>query len=316
MDLRQPGAPAPLCPGDRVALVAPSGPVCPGDLAPAAAAVEALGLRPVVYPSCREQYGYLAGSDARRAADLQAAFADDSIRGILCVRGGYGAHRMLPLLDLGAIAKTPKVFCGYSDITALHIVFNQRCGFGTFHTPMPAQWSRRGLDAYTEGWLKKALFGDFAGPLQNPPGQPLTTLAGGRAQGILAGGNLSLAAAGVGTPYALIPDGRILFLEDIGEEPYRVDRMLTQLRGAGVLSRCAGIVLGAWTDCGPDPAQPPGAGLTLAQVFADLLGDLGIPVLAGLCCGHCMPTLSLPLGAAVTLDADGQTITVHKGGTR
>lgn len=301
--------PNPLFPGARVALLCASSAVPPERLAPALDAVRALDLEPVPYPSCyfSSRHGYFAASDEQRARDLQDAFADDTIAGVLCVRGGYGAHRVLPLLDLDAIARTPKYFSGYSDVTALHTALNQRCGFVTYHTIMPTTEYYEPVDGYSMGCLRRALFGPPAGPLENPPGAPMTTLRGGSAAGELCGGNLSLLAASLGTPWEVDTRGKILFLEDIGEKTYRVDGMLTQLRNAGKFDDCAGVLLGAWTDCVP---EYPERTLTLEEIFDELIVPAGKPVLSGLACGHVLPTMSLPLGARVAMDADQKLLEV------
>lgn len=295
--------------GAKVALVCASSAVPAERLDPAVDAVKALGFSPMVYPSCRleNHHGYFAADDFQRARDLQDAFADPSIAGILSIRGGYGAHRLLPLLDFDAIARTPKYFSGYSDVTALHTALQQRCGFVTFHTPMPSTEYYEPVDSFTMGSLLRCLFGPLSGPLSNPQKQPLETLRGGAAQGPLCGGNLSLLAASLGTPWEIDTRGKLLFLEDIGEKTYRVDAMLTQLRNAGKFSDCAGVLLGAWTDCLP---ENPELTLTLPEIFRELIVPAGKPVLAGLACGHVLPTLSLPLGANARLDADKQTLEV------
>ena len=189
-----------LFPGARVALVAPSGPVPAERLEPAVSAVRALGLEPVIYSSCTQAHGYLAGEDQLRATDLNAAFSNKAIDGILCIRDGYGAQRVIPLLDLEMIAAHPKFFCGYSDITALHILFNQTCGFATWHTPMPSTEWYKGLDDYTMESLRHALFfGPTSTALENPPECSVRTLVPGKGEGVLTGGNLSL----VVPPWAL-----------------------------------------------------------------------------------------------------------------
>lgn len=299
--------PKPLFPGARVALIAPSGPVSPGRLEPAVSAVRAMGFEPDVYESCRSAHGYFAGGDGLRAGDINRAFADPSVDGIFCIRGGYGAQRLLDDIDFESISANPKVFCGYSDITALHIAINQRCGFVTFHTPMPSTELYRGVDGFTIRSYRRALSGDCCGPLENPEGMPLRTLSGGTAKGALTGGNLSLVSSSLGTPYEIDTRGKVLFLEDVGEEPYRIDRMLTQLKLAGKLRDCAGILLGYWTDC---EAKEPECSLTLSRVFEELLIPAGRPILAGLACGHSLPSLSLPLGAAVAMDAGRKTVAV------
>lgn len=299
--------PKPLFPGARVALLAPASAVPEEKLQPALDYVRSLGMEPVVYPSCYfvNRDGYMAATDAQRAEDIHRAFADETIDGIWCIRGGYGAHRLQPLLDADLIRANPKWFGGYSDVTALHIFFNQICGMETYHSTMPS--TEPNPDDYTLGWLKKALFGGLFGELQNPAGQPIQTLVPGTATGVLCGGNLSLAAASLGTPWEIDTKGKILFLEDIGEKTYRVDSMLTQLRNAGKFSDCAGIILGAWTDC---PPEYPDRTLELPEIFEQLIAPCGKPVIADVACGHCLPTLALPMGRMCTLDADHRTITL------
>lgn len=297
--------PASLYPGAKVALLCASSAVPAERLEPAVAAVKALGLDPVVYPTCyfENRHGYFAGDDAQRAKDLSDAFADPSIRGVLCIRGGYGAGRLLPLLDWKELARHPKLFCGYSDVTALHIAFNQHCRLITYQTPMPSTEYYQPVDDFTMTYLRRALFGALTGPL--PMGENTATLAGGKACGPLCGGNLSLVRDSLGTPWEIDTRGKILFLEDIGEHTYRVDDMLTQLRNAGKLDDCAGILLGGWTDCLP---EFPEKTLELEEIFRELLLPTGKPVLMGLPAGHLLPTMSLPMGATVTMDADAKTL--------
>ena len=296
-----------LYPGARVALVAPSSAVPEDRLSPAVEAVKALSLEPVVYPSCYfdNHHGYFAADDGQRAKDLQDAFADPSIQGIWCIRGGYGAGRLLPLLNWRGIARHPKLFCGYSDVTALHIALNQCCRLVTYHTPMPSTELYQPVHDFTTTYLRRALFGALTGPL--PLGQEVAALAPGRASGPLCGGNLSLICDSLGTPWEIDIKGKLLFLEDIGEKTYRIDGMLTQLRNAGKLDQCAGILLGAWTDCLP---EYPEKTLTLEENFRELILPAGKPVLAGLPAGHVLPTLSLPLGATAVMDADAKKLEV------
>lgn len=302
--------PRPLRRGSRVALVAPSSPLPEGRLEPALESVRTMGLEPVVFPSVTMRHGYLAGEDWARAQDLNRAFEDESIEGVLCARGGCGAQRLYPLLDWETIRRHPKVFAGYSDATFLHIALNRFCGMGTFHTPMPSTEWYEGLDEYTLYWLERALFGGPWGEMENCAGSERVTVAGGCAEGVLMGGNLSLAASACGTPYALKAEGGIVFLEDVDEQPYRVDGMLRQLIASGALDGCRGVVLGYFTDC---TAKNPETSLTLPEVFEEELAPLGVPVLAGVTCGHSRPTLSLPLGARVLLDADRRKLRVLEG---
>ena len=295
--------------GDRVALVDASGPVPEARLAKSVQAVESFGLQPVVYDSCRARHGYLAGTDELRARDLTDAFLDDSLAGVLCIRGGYGAHRLLPLLDIAAIAAHWKPFLGYSDVTALHIAFNN-LGLTSYHAPMPStEWYSEEFDPFTRNGVEEVLFG-HPELLQNPAGYPARCLQPGVAVGPLVGGNLSLVSASLGTPWALDARDKILFLEDIDEDVYRVDNMLTHLRNAGLFDACRGVVLGAWTNC---TAKEPEKSLSLCQVFEEVILPAGKPVLMDLRCGHCLPTLSLTLGEEVRLDAGAMSIECLEG---
>ena len=299
--------PKPLFEGARVALIAPAGPVPPERFGPAVTAVEELSLKPVIFESCRRAHGYFAGSDQLRADDINAAFADNTIDGIFCIRGGYGAQRLMNLIDWNLIRRHPKVFCGYSDITALHIVLNQQCGLVTYHAPMPSTELYAGVDDYTMNSLKKALFGEKTGELQNPYGMPVKTLVGGCAKGILTGGNLSLVSSSLGTCYEINTRDRILFLEDVGEEPYRIDGMLNHLKMAGKFRDCAGILLGSFTDCA---AEDPEKSLTLKQVFEELLVPEHKPTLMDLACGHSLPSMTLTLGKVIEMNSISGKITV------
>lgn len=300
--------PKPLFPGARVALVAPASAVPEEKLQPVLDYICFLGFIPVVYPSCyfANRVGYLAANDAQRAKDLSDAFADPTIDGIWCIRGGYGCHRILPLLDADRIHKKPKWFGGYSDVTALHTFLNQVCGFESYHCPMPS--TEPFPDAFTLQCLKNALFGRLSGKLDHPNTAPIT-LVPGKAHGRLCGGNLSLLAASLGTPWEIDTRGKILFLEDIGEKTYRIDSMLTQLRNAGKFRDCAGILLGAWTKC--DPEQPEKT-LLLPEIFEQLIVPEGKPCICDVACGHVLPTLSLPMGRNCFLDADERTIVLEE----
>ena len=301
--------PKPLFPGARVALLAPASAVPEQKLQPALELCRSLGLEPVLYPSCffRNRDGYFAAADAQRAADLNSAFADPTIDGIWCIRGGYGAHRLQPLLDTETIRNHPKWFGGYSDITALHLFLNQQCDLLTYHCTMPS--TEPCPNDYTLSYLKKALFGTLSGTLTYPRDHAVTTLVPGTATGTLCGGNLSLIVTSIGTPWELDCKGKILFLEDIGEKTYRIDSMLTQLRNAGKFRDCAGILLGAWTDCEP---EYPERTLSLEEIFRQLVIPAGKPAIGNLPCGHCDTTLALPLGAVVTMDGETCRITVEK----
>lgn len=294
--------------GDRVALVSASSAVPEEWLEPAIQAVKDLGLEPVVYPTCYyvNRNGNFAATDDKRAKDVMDAFLDPTIAGVLCIRGGYGAGRLLPLLDLDAIAATGKYFSGYSDVTALHIPLNNR-GMRTWHTVMPSTEYYKDVGEFTMDELRWALFDGAPKTLPYPEGWRAETLVPGVAEGVLVGGNLSLIAASLGTPWELETAGKILFLEDVDEAPYRIDGMLTHLRNAGKLDGCAGVALGYWTNCVPSDDKP---SLSIDEFAAEILGGLKCPVLKNIPCGHSLPSMALPLGAKVRLDAAKQTLEV------
>lgn len=293
--------------GARVALIAPSSPVT-GDveakLEKAVKTAEKLNLIPVLYPTARANHGYLAGTDAERAKDINDAFADKDIDGIWCLRGGYGAHRVLPLLDYTTIRENPKFFGGYSDITAYNTAIRQQCGFGTYHIAMSTSDNLVDGSEYTFKYAKAMLFGEDI-TYENPADVVVNTLTGGKAEGELCGGNLSLVAASLGTPWEIDTRGKILFLEDVDEQPYNIDRMFTQLRNAGKFDLCAGIVMGQYTHC---EAKKPEGSLTIENVFDELIKPCGKPCITNFMCGHCSPSMSLPLGARFVLDADARTL--------
>lgn len=297
-----------LRPGDTLGFVGPSG-ALPRlqTLELAVAAAESLGYRVKVFESCRARYGYLSGDDALRARDVNLAFADDSVQAVVCLRGGYGAPRILDLLDYDAIAASPKVFTGFSDITGLHLALFAKARLVTFHSPMPTgDGILPTFDPFTLASLRAALSDAALGcPLQNPPDQPMRSFAPGVCEGELVGGNLSLLAALVGTPYFPDLKGKLLFFEDVNEYLYRVDRMLTQLRLSGALDACAGFVLGGFTSC---ENEYPDLALPFGQILADILPP-GKPVLTNVRAGHLTPKLTLPLGVRYRLDADASTLT-------
>lgn len=291
--------PPPLNPGNKVALLAPSSPVPDEVLEKSIKSIEFLGLVPVVYESCRLHHGYLAGNDITRACDINNAFSDSSIKGIFCLRGGYGAMRILPLLDLDLIKRNRKVFVGYSDITALHTAFNNICGFMTFHGPMPST-DYTVHSSYTVDSLKENIFGYKPHRVYNPEGKVMSTLTDGKACGIITGGNLSLLAGTLGSPYEINAKNKILFIEDVSEDPYRIDRNLTSLALAGKFDEAAGIVFGIFADCeNRDTSQEC---LTLDRIIDEVVLPCGKPVLTGFHAGHVYPQPTLPMGATAVLD--------------
>lgn len=301
----------PIRPGATLGFAGPSGAVPdPRQVFEAVQAAGRMGYRVKVGPSSTARYGYLSGEDALRAQDLNQMFLDPEVDAVVCARGGYGAPRILDRLDYAAMARSGKALLGYSDITGIHLALWKACQMPTLHGPMPTtEWAQPGFEGFTKDSLLDLLGGRQAGrPLANPDGEaPPRPLRGGKCEGVLVGGNLSLVCALVGTPY--MPDlrGKILLLEDVDEYLYRIDRMLTQLRLAGVFSVCAGVVLGAFTHCEP---QHEDRSLSLEQILQDCLVDGAAgPVLSGLMIGHCHRKISLALGVRYRLDGDGGALT-------
>ncbi|MFJ6215828.1 LD-carboxypeptidase [Streptomyces sp. NPDC092296] len=293
-----------LRPGDRVAVVAPSGPVPADRLARGCDLLRSWGLAVEVAPHALDTHPrlpHLAGTDADRAGDLQRAWLDPGIAAVVCARGGYGVQRLLDLLDWPALAEAPpKVLVGHSDITALHRAVAHRLGLASLHGPMAASEALL-TDPATAEHLRRTLFEpETVRTLTAPTAE---TLVPGRARGVTAGGCATLLAAECGTQGSgPLPPGTILLLEDVGEALYRLDRVLTQLLRSGQLAQVAGIALGSWTGCGPaDPVR---------ELMLDRLGPLGVPIVRELGFGHGPSTLTVPLGADAVLDADAATLTL------
>lgn len=294
--------PEPLKPGDKVAVIAPSSPLHDDTILTVINSIKALDLKPVITASCKMNHGYLAGTDTCRAKDINNAFISEEIRGIFCMRGGYGSMRLLPMIDFESIKNHPKVFVGYSDITALHTVLNQQCGFITFHGPMPAE-DYAELDSFTLSSLKKRIFGrSIPGVLENPENELLQTLYHGSASGSLTGGNLTVIAAMLGTPYEIDTKDKILFLEDVGEPLYRLDRAFTSLALAGKFRDCRGIILGTFRNCDA-PSCSPSESLNLRTIINEIILPHEKPAVFNLRAGHVFPQTTLPMGAPVILNA-------------
>jgi muramoyltetrapeptide carboxypeptidase len=306
--------------GDTVGLITPSTGVSdPDRLALAEGMVRHFGLKPKWGKNVRKRSGYLGGSVAERVDDLHAMFTDHEVAGIFAIRGGYGSAQLLDHIDYGLIRANPKVFVGYSDITAMHLAITKKAGLVTFHGPVAVS---RFTD-YTQRFFRKALFETApVGAVTNPPesntlrpSHPLRTVRPGRATGRLLGGNLTLISTTMGTPYEIETRGRILFIEDVGEEPYRIDRMLTHMKLAGKLEAAAGIVWGECADCRPNDYKPSfDSNFSLGEIVDSILGELKIPVLGGLTIGHTDDQLTLPEGVMAMLDADKQELVIEESG--
>ena len=292
-----------LKPGSRVALVAPSGPLRDeADVQRAVDATRSLGWEPVVGAHVLEQQGYLAGPDAHRLADFNRFAADDSVDGIWCLRGGYGATRLLQDLDYEALRRRPKALIGYSDITALHAAIQRRCDVVTFHGPH----ARLEMTAFSRASLEASVIHGTSSCGSAPNA---TTLRPGTARGRLAGGNLALVASLANTPFAPSLDGAILLLEDIAESVYRIDRMLTQLRLSGALDGIAGIAFGQFTEI-PDGAA--NEGRALADLLQEVADRCSVPCLAGIPMGHVEDQWTIPLGATAVLDANAKSLVAER----
>ncbi|MFJ2784542.1 LD-carboxypeptidase [Streptomyces sp. NPDC093249] len=290
--------------GSRVAVVAPSGPVPEERLRAGLDILRGWDLEPVVAPHVLDVHpvlGHLAGSDRDRARDLTEAWCDPSVEAVICARGGYGAQRMVDLVDWRAVrAAGPKVFVGYSDVTALHEAFAVRAGQVTLHGPMVAAGTFL-TDPRTRESLRATLFEPET--VRTLGLDTARALAPGRARGVTLGGCVSLLAADLATPHGRASArGGLLLLEDVGEEPYRLDRVLTQLLRSGWLDGVAGIGLGSWAECGPYEE--------VRAVLADRLGALGVPVVEEMGFGHGETALTVPLGVPGVLDAEEGTLTL------
>ncbi|MBV1910887.1 MAG: LD-carboxypeptidase [Kangiellaceae bacterium] len=302
--------------GDNIGLIAPSSNTWENeDIYFAIDVLKSFGFKVTPGDHLFDRHGYLAGKDKDRAADVNKMFADKDIDAIYCLRGGYGSPRMLPFLDFDTIGKNPKVLVGYSDVTALLNAIHAKTGLVTFHGPI----AKQNFSDYTLANFKKVLFQpnhnfELAKPpvFESKEGQAekanrLTTIVPGKATGRLIGGNLSLLVQLVGTPYEPDYKNKILFLEDVEEEPYRIDGMLTHLLVSGRLNKLAGVVFGKCTDC-----ETKRRSLTIEQVLNDRLGVLNIPALRGLMIGHIEDMATIPVGVVATLDASKKTLTLNE----
>jgi muramoyltetrapeptide carboxypeptidase len=302
--------PARLEPGQTIGVCCPaSPPPDPTAIDRALGVLEQLGYRTRLAPHARDRHGYLAGSDRDRAGDLMRLFRDRRVDAIFCVRGGYGCTRLLDRLDFAAIRTKPKILLGYSDVTALHCALLKHAGLVSFHGPvLNSDFLREPINDFTMASLWRTLTqARPAGSITEPspvPAVPPVCLRPGRAAGRLVGGNLSLLCALVGTPWLPSLRGRILFFEDVDEAPYRLDRMLTHLLGAGVLRGVAGIAIGTNVGCeDPKRDQFKEYRQTAEDVLRERLAPLHVPTVSGLPFGHQATNATLPVGVRAELDA-------------
>ena len=295
--------------GDTIGIIAPAGPPNQERLEHSLAFLEQLGLKWKFGKSVKNVQGYLAGTDEERLDDLHDMFADSTIKGIICAKGGYGSARFADKIDYQLMQENPKIFWGFSDITFLHTAMGVYSNLVTFHGPMLA--TNVGKESFDE--LSAKMFQQLFEPMElhyTEAVGPLETVTAGVAQGELVGGNLSLLVSGIGTKFEVDTKGKLLLIEDIGEEPYRVDGLLNQLRMAGKLNEVAGIIIGDFANAAPKKGQE---SLTLDEVFDHYLAGLGKPVVKGFKIGHCEPHFAIPLGVGAKLDADNRTLTILPG---
>jgi len=300
--------------GDTIGIIAPASPTTDERVIKAQERLIQMGFKVKMGKSPYERYGYLSGTDVVRAEDINTMFKDKEVDGIICIRGGYGTPRILQLLDYQAIKDNPKIFVGYSDITALHIAFTQIAGLVTYHGPMVASDMIGDFSDFSKDNLFRAIMNtEPMGKISNPEGEEITTINGGIAEGTIIGGNLSLIADTIGTPYEIDVKGKILFIEEVGEEPYNIDRMLNQLRLSGKLQEANGIILGDFNDC---ESKKHDENLTLEQVINDQIKPIGKPTIYNLQAGHCNPMVTLPLGVKARLDADKKELIILESCTQ
>lgn len=288
--------------GDQIVLIAPSSPVTKEQAQNCQTQLEEMGFRVQIGKSCTSKlHGYLAGNDFLRAKELNAAFANEEIQGIFCIRGGYGATRLLKLLDYEMIQKHPKVFLGYSDITCIHLALQKYCDFVTYHGPMPASNMQNGIDNYSKKWLDTILSISYnceSISFENPDNIKIEEVSKGIAEGILCGGNLALFTSLIGTDYLPDPEGKILFFEDIYESVPRINRMLDQLYHSKILEKCSGVVFGDFAEC----SNIEDTSFSVRDLFREYFSHWNKPVLVGLQFGHCVPTTTLPMGMKAKIE--------------
>ena len=304
--------PKPLNPGDTIGLVAPSSASSPERVEETIKKLEELGYRVKAADNLAESYhGLMAGPAQKRADWVNRMFADPEVDAIICIRGGDGSSRIMEYLDYDLIRANPKIFCGFSDITNLLLAIPQNCGFVTFHGPMADTNIRSRFDAETARAFYEAVNAEADYEFRNPPGCPLEALPGGphqgRAAGLLTGGNLSLLCAAVGTPFEMQAEGRIIFIEEVGERVSMIEKYMYHLKNAGVFRKCSGILLGQFTDmttnCDAD--------FDWAACVQDILADVEKPILWNVQSGHGEPMLTLPMGAECEMNATAGTIRIR-----
>lgn len=291
-----------LKPGDTIGIVAPAGPFDSEKFMKGKTVLESMGFQTFFDEGIFQKHGFLAGTDIQRTDQLNRLFADPTVQAIACARGGYGSIRILSFLDFETIKKHPKIFLGFSDISALLSVLYEQCGLVTFHGPVVTTLAK--ATEKTIMAMKTALTSDASLELTPEDGKVIKP---GVCSGLVAGGNLTTLCHLVGTPYAPNFKGKILLLEDVGEMPYRIDRMLTQMKLAGCFNGIAGLILGVFEECGHLNE--------IVEIFNNIFENANIPILAGFGMGHGEHNLTIPMGLGATLDTDKNRLLFHEPAT-
>lgn len=288
--------------GDTIGILAPSSPLKKYSLETIKKTLNNYGYKVIFGESCHKSYkGYLSGDDNIRVDDINNMFLDKSIDAIFCLRGGYGTPRILDMIDYSIVKNNPKIFVGFSDITALHIAFNQKSDLVTFHGPMSGnsiEWDEFTYKSLIDTLNKKENLN-----IKNPSNEKIKTVVKGNCEGILTGGNLSLIAATMGTKFEIDTRGKILFIEEVGEKIYQIDKMLTQLALANKFNECIGIIFGDFKDCNSTKGE-----FTVEEIIKDRVEKYNKPCIYNLKSGHCMPMITLGLGYKYSLDATNKIL--------
>jgi muramoyltetrapeptide carboxypeptidase len=301
--------------GDCIGIVAPASPErSAGRVERGVRYLEKLGYRVIMGKHIEKRNGYLAGTDAQRAEDINKMFADKRVKAIFSTRGGYGTPRILPLLDYKLIARNPKIFVGFSDITAINLALLEKAKLVSFNGALPGvDFWKDDINPFTEDYFWRVLTSpEPLGKLSNDNRISLKKLHGGNAEGLVVGGNLCMSASLMGTPYFPRVKNMLLVLEDVTEEPYRVDRMLCQLKNAGVFARAKGIVFGEFAHCEPENKESQ----TVEEVMQEYAANLKLPTLGGLPYGHIAKKFTLPIGVKVKINATKRVIDFIEAGVR
>jgi muramoyltetrapeptide carboxypeptidase len=308
--------PTKLRKGDLIGVVTPASPIAdPSRIEQGIRYLERLGYRTIVGEHVGKVHGYLAGTDEERLADLHSFFADRRVRAIMAVRGGYGTPRLLSKLNYRLIAQNPKILVGFSDITALQLALWSKCRLVTFHGPMVGVEMANLMDSFTEELFWTLLTSPRKiGPIALPFDHVPMSLHRGRGTGRLVGGNLSLLVSLLGTRFFPKHDETVLFIEEIAEEPYRIDRMMTQLHNAGIFSKCRAILAGQFADCVPKDQSKPSR--SVDDVLNEFAQQASLPFLASLPFGHVPRKMTLPVGLRVRVDADSRSISYLEAAVR